>query len=71
VINQSTPQADPPAMATDGANTIMDMLNSKEQSELQPTPLPISIVSQQDPATTEENHPLVICPQGGGSPLRT
>jgi len=30
-----TPQADPPTIATDGANT--EILNSKEQSELQPT----------------------------------
>ena len=41
VLNQSTPQADPPTMATDGANTVMEILNSEEQSELQPTPLPI------------------------------
>ena len=68
VLIQSTPQADPPAMATAGANMVTEILNRKEQSELQPTLLPI--VSQHDPVTPEKNHPLVICPQGE-SPLRT
>ena len=38
VVDQSTPQADPPAMATDGASTILEVLNSGEQSELQAYP---------------------------------
>ena len=38
VVNQSTPQADPPAMATDSANTVTEVLNSEEQSELQAYP---------------------------------
>jgi len=41
-------------MATDGATTVTEILNSEEQSELQPTPLPILIVSQQDPVTPEK-----------------
>ena len=43
-------------------------LEIEEQSELQPAQLPI--VSQHDPVTPENNHPLVICPQGE-SPLGT
>ena len=50
-------------MATAGANTVMEI---EEQSELQPT-LHL-IVSQHDPITPENNHPLVICPQGESSP---
>ena len=49
VLFQSTAQAAPPAMATAGANMVMEILNGEEQSELQPTLL--LIVSQHEPVT--------------------
>ena len=68
MLFQSTAQAAPPAMATAGTNMVMEILNSEEQFQLQPTLLPI--VSQHEPVTPEKNHPLVICPHRE-SPLRS
>ena len=68
VLKQSSPQADYPAVATASANTVKVIQDSEELSELQPTQL--LIVSQHDPVTPDNNHPLVMCPQWE-SPPRT
>ena len=61
VLKQSSPQADYPAVATASANTVKVIQDSEELSELQPTQL--LIVSQHDPVTPDNNHPLVMCPE--------
>ena len=68
MLKQSTYQADPPVMAAASANAVTVIPDSEEQPELHPAQLPI--VSQHDPVTPKNNHPLVMCPQGE-SPLRT